>query len=168
MTEEVTPEVGAEANANGAQFALQRVYLKDLSFESPMGAEAFKQAWQPKIGQDINTAVNKIEDDLFEVVLKLTINVQIEEKTVFLIEVQQAGLFAIKGIEGAQLAQLLNTMCPQILFPYAREVIDSCAVKGSFPALAIPPINFDVLFARAVQEAQKAQAEKDATGATTN
>ena len=167
MTEEVTPQAETEAQGTGVQFALQRVYLKDLSFESPQGAEAFKQAWQPKIGQDINTTVNKVEDDLYEVVLKLTINVQIEEKTIFLIEVQQAGLFGIAGVEGPQLAQILNTMCPQILFPYAREAIDSCAVKGSFPALALPPINFDVLFARAVQEAQKAQAEKE-EGVTTN
>ncbi len=167
MTEEVTPQADAQGQPQGVQFALQRVYLKDLSFESPMGVEGFKKAWQPKIGQDINTAVNKIEDNLFEVVLKLTINVQIEEKTVFLVEIQQAGLFGITGVEGPQLAQILNTMCPQILFPYAREAIDSCAVKGSFPALALPPINFDALFARAVQEAQQAQAEKE-EGVTTN
>lgn len=167
MTEEVAP-TAADSSQDGAQFALQRVYLKDLSFETPMGPAAFQQAWQPKIGQDINTAVNKVEDDLYEVVLKLTINIQIEDKTLFLVEVQQAGLFAIQGIEGAGLAQLLNTMCPQILFPYAREVVDSCAVKGSFPALAIPPINFDMLFARAVKESQKAQAEKESGEVTSN
>jgi len=124
MTEEVTPQADAQGQPQGVQFALQRVYLKDLSFESPMGVEGFKKAWQPKI-------------------------------------------FGITGVEGPQLAQILNTMCPQILFPYAREAIDSCAVKGSFPALALPPINFDALFARAVQEAQQAQAEKE-EGVTTN
>ncbi len=165
MTDQNTPEKATESP--GVQFALQRIFLKDLSFESPMGAAAFKQAWQPKIGQDINTLVNKLENNFYEVILKLTVNVQVEEKTIFLVEVQQAGLFAIEGVEGGQLAHLLNTLCPNILFPYAREAIDSCAVKGGFPALAIPPVNFDALFARAVSEAQKAKSEQDA-GVTTN
>ncbi len=166
MTEQ-TPPGGNESAMNAAQFSLQRIYLKDLSFESPMGVSAFKQTWQPKIEQDINTSVSKVEDDLYEVVLKLTINVQLQEKTAFLVEVHQAGLFAIKNVEGPSLAQILNTMCPQILFPYAREAIDSSAVKGSFPAISLPPVNFDALFARAVQSAQQAQKEK-AEGATQN
>lgn len=167
MTDLANPQPGSDNAANAAQFGLQRIYLKDLSFESPLGVEGFKQNWQPKIAQDINTTANKVEDGLYEVILKLTVNVQVQDKTVFLVEVHQAGLFGIKGVEGPALAQLLNTMCPQILFPYAREVIDSCAIKGGFPALAIPPVNFDMLFARAVQEAQKAQKEKE-EGATTN
>lgn len=141
-----------ENNAQGPQFMLQRIYLKDLSFEAPQGVEAFKKQWNPKIAQDLNTTSVKIDDNHFEVTLKLTINVTMEDKTVFLVEVQQAGLFLVKDIEGQQLAQLLNTMCPQILFPYAREAVDGCALKGSFPALALPPINFDALFARAVAQ----------------
>ncbi len=157
-----------QSEAVQGQFSLQRIYLKDLSFESPMGVEAFKQNWQPKINQDLNTNVNKVENDLYEVVLKLTVSAVIEEKTVFLVEVQQAGLFVVRQLEPRQMAQIFNTICPQILFPYAREVIDSCAVKGSFPALAIPPINFDALFLRAMQQAQAAQAEKDAAQPVTN
>ena len=157
-----------QSEAVQGQFSLQRIYLKDLSFESPMGVEAFKQNWQPKINQDLNTNVNKVENDLYEVVLKLTVSAVIEEKTVFLVEVQQAGLFVVRQLEPRQMAQIFNTICPQILFPYAREVIDSCAIKGSFPALAIPPINFDALFLRAMQQAQAAQAEKDAAQPVTN
>lgn len=157
-----------QSEAVQGQFSLQRIYLKDLSFESPMGVEAFKQNWQPKINQDLNTNVNKVENDLYEVVLKLTVSAVIEEKTVFLVEVQQAGLFVVRQLEPRQMAQIFNTMCPQILFPYAREVIDSCAIKGSFPALALPPINFDALFLRAMQQAQAAQAEKDAAQPVTN
>lgn len=152
----------------GGQFMLQRIYLKDLSFEAPMGVMAFRGGWQPKINQDLNTTVNKLDDDHYEVVLKLTISATHEDKTPFLVEVQQAGLFVIKGVEGKQLAQALNTMCPQILFPYAREVIDNCVVKGGFPALALPPINFDALFLRAVQKAEQAQMEKDGTAPVTN
>jgi preprotein translocase subunit SecB len=154
--------------ANGAQFALQRIYLKDLSFEAPLGGEAFRYNWQPKINQDLNTSVNKLENDHYEVVLKLTISAVIENKTIFLVEVQQAGLFQIRQMDPKQMAMLFNTTCPQILFPYAREVIDSCVVKGTFPALALPPINFDALFFRAIQQAQAAQTEKDTTQATTN
>ena len=150
-----------ENQAQGAQFMLQRIYLKDLSFESPQGVEAFKKQWNPKIGQDINTTSAKVDDNHYEVTLKLTIDVTMDDKTVFLVEVQQAGLFFVRDIEGQQLAQLLNTMCPQILFPYAREAVDSCALKGSFPALALPPINFDALFARAVEQ-QKQQAAQAA------
>ena len=143
-----------QSEAVQGQFSLQRIYLKDLSFESPMGVEAFKQNWQPKINQDLNTNVNKVENDLYEFLLKLTVSAVIEEKTVFLVEVQQAGLFVVRQLEPRQMAQIFNTMCPQILFPYAREVIDSCAIKGSFPGLALPPINFDALFLRAMQTAQ--------------
>ena len=154
-------ENNTQANAQGPQFMLQRIYLKDMSFESPQGVEAFKHQWNPKIAQDLNTTSSRIDEHHFEVTLKLTVNVSIDEKTIFLVEVQQAGLFLVKDIEGQQLAQLLNTMCPQILFPYAREALDNCALKGSFPALALPPINFDALFARAIaqQQAQAAQPE---------
>ena len=161
MTDENPAAAGEQAQ--GPQFLLQKIYLKDLSFEAPQGVQAFKQAWKPKINQDLNTATAKVEDGLFEVVLKLTITAEMEDKTVFLVEVQQAGLFLIRGLEGQQLTQALNTACPNILFPYAREAIDSAVVKGGFPALAIPPINFDVLFAQAIARAQQ---EKE--GATEN
>lgn len=168
MAEDTNAQAAPGEGNNGVQFLLQRIYLKDLSFESPLGAQAFNKSWQPKINQDLNTSVNKLEDDHFEVILKLTVSAKIDDKTVFLVEVQQAGLFVVKNVEGQQLAQIFNTMCPQILFPYAREVIDSCVVKGSFPALALPPVNFDALFVRAMQQSQAAQAQKDAEQPVSN
>ncbi|WKD49966.1 protein-export chaperone SecB [Microbulbifer spongiae] len=165
MAEELN---GAAANAEApkVQFAMQRIYLKDLSFETPMGVEVFKKQWKPQVNQELNTKTAKIDEDLYEVALTLTITVKLEEETAFLVEVKQAGLFGIKGLEGQQLAQALNTACPQILFPYAREVIDNAVVKGSFPALMLPPVNFDALFATALNQAQKqaegAQAQADA------
>ncbi|MFC6633501.1 protein-export chaperone SecB [Microbulbifer taiwanensis] len=155
---------GAAANAEApqVQFAMQRIYLKDLSFETPMGAEVFKKQWKPQVNQELNTSTAKIDEDLYEVALTLTITVKLEEETAFLVEVKQAGLFAIKGLEGQQLAQALNTACPQILFPYAREVVDNVVTKGSFPALMLPPINFDALFAAALNQAQQqAEAAKE-------
>lgn len=180
MTDETTNENTQEENTEAqateqqerpqVQFAMQRMYLKDLSFETPQGVEAFKKQWKPAVNQDMTTSTNKVEDDLYEVTLKLTITVKDEEQPLYLVEVQQAGLFTVKGLEGAQLAQVLNTACPNMLFPYAREVIDNVVTKGSFPALMLPPINFDALFMQAMAQA-KAQAEQqqaEAAGETTH
>lgn len=138
------------------QFAVQRIYLKDVSFETPLGVEAFKQEWKPSINQDMSTAVNKIDEHNMEVALTLTITAKLGEKTAFLVEVKQAGIFLASGFEDEQLARIANSTCPGILFPYAREAIDNLLTKGSFPALHLPPVNFDALFAQAMaQQAQK-------------
>lgn len=154
----------AADGAKGPVFAIQRIYLKDLSFETPMGPEAFTKAYKPSIQQDLNIQANPVEEGLYEVVLLLTITARIEDRAVFLVEVKQAGLFAIAGVEGPALTQLINTACPQILFPYAREAIDSTLGRGSFPPLMLPPINFDAVFVQAINAAQQqAAAEKPAT-----
>ncbi|QEY17715.1 protein-export chaperone SecB [Cellvibrio sp. KY-GH-1] len=154
----------AAEGAQGPIFAIQRIYLKDISFETPMGPEAFTKAYKPNIQQDLNIQANQIEEGLFEVVLLLTITARIEDRAVFLVEVKQAGLFAIANIEGAAVTQLINTACPQILFPYAREAIDSILGRGSFPPLMLAPINFDAVFVQAIaaaqQQVEQAQAEK--------
>lgn len=148
-------EAQAQAGAQ-QQFALQRLYIKDLSFEAPMGASVFTGQWKPQIKVDLNTRNDKLGDDLFEVVLSITVTATTEDNTAFLIEVQQAGLFLIKGVDGEQLRQVLAIMCPNILFPYARETIDSLAVRGSFPALMLQPVNFEALYRQAVeQQSQK-------------
>lgn len=136
------------------QFAVQRVYLKDLSMEAPMGTAAFILEQQPSINQDLSTEINKIDEGLYETVLKLTITAAVEDKTVFLVEVQQAGLFVIQGVDEQNLGRVLNTVCPQILFPYARETIDNALIKATFPPLMLPPINFDALYAQALAEQQ--------------
>lgn len=140
------------AEQQAQQFAIQRVYIKDISFETPTGVEAFQTQWQPQVQLDVNTRANKLADDAHEVVLSLTVTATQDEKTMLLIEIQQAGIFAHQGIDGDQLNHVLNTVCPNILFPYAREMIDSLAVKGSFPALMLAPINFDALYQQALQQ----------------
>ena len=155
-----------EANANAEQptpaFAIQRIYLKDLSYETPMGIEAFTKQFKPKIQQDLNVQVNKLDENTHEVVLLLTVTAQIENRTVFLVEVKQAGIFVISGLEGIQLSQVINSSCPHILFPYARETIDSVLSRGGFPPLMLAPINFDAVFAQAVvQVKQQAEAAKE-------
>lgn len=167
MSEENNQQAAPQEGAPAPVFAIQRIYLKDISFETPMGPEAFTKAYKPNIQQDLNIHASPVEDGLFEVVLLLTITARLEDRAVFLVEVKQAGLFAISGIEGPAVTQLINTACPQILFPYAREAVDGILGRGSFPPLMLPPINFDAVFVQAIaaaqQQAQQAQAEKPET-----
>ncbi|EIJ34584.1 protein-export chaperone SecB [Thiothrix nivea] len=136
------------------QFIIQRVYIKDVSFEAPNSPAIFTQDWQPDTNLDLNTKVNNLANDNFEVELFITITVQSAGKTAFLVEVKQAGVFFIQGYAEEQLNHLLAAYCPNILFPYAREVIASLVSKGSFPELHLSPINFDALYARRLQEEQ--------------
>lgn len=146
------------------QFGIQRVYVRDMSFESPMSITE-RENGKPKVDQEINTKVNKINDDLFEVILQLTVTVKVEKEggetnVAFLAEVHQAGLFTLKDIPEQHHQRLLLAACPNILFPYARESIDGLAVKGGFPPVALPHINFEQLYLEQMAR-QKAQAEKD-------
>ncbi|MFM7274097.1 MAG: protein-export chaperone SecB, partial [Gammaproteobacteria bacterium] len=141
------------------QFALQRIYVKDVSFETPGGIEVFRQAWKPRVNLEMNTRQNKLDDQNFEVVLTLSVTASQEDKTAFIVEIQQAGIFYVAGLEEQQLRQVLATVCPTILFPYAREAIDSLVVRGSYPPLMLAPVNFDALYVQAMrQQQEKAQA----------
>jgi preprotein translocase subunit SecB len=153
--ENITTSEAATTEDSGPVFAIQRIYLKDLSFETPMGPSVFQKQWQPKVNQDLNTKNTKLENDLYEVALRLTLTVTDGEDTIYILEVKQAGIFAIKGLDPKQITHVINTTCPNILFPYAREAVDSVLSKGSFPALMLPPINFDALFASALKQAEE-------------
>ena len=157
--EENTPQPAAAgegaAQQEGPQFGLQRIYLKDSSFESPRSPDIFQKQWQPKINFDVKTRSEKMQADMFEVVLSLTAEAQIDDEAAFLVEVHQAGIFTVKDFSDAEAEQILAAVCPNILFPYAREAIDSLVTKGSFPALMLSPLNFDALYA------QKKQAEAE-------
>ncbi|MEO0442845.1 MAG: protein-export chaperone SecB [Pseudomonadota bacterium] len=150
-TGQAAPAAAAPEENQEHQFIIQRIYLKDLSYEAPIGAQAFTTQIQPKVDQELATESKKIADNLYEAVLKLTITAKVDDKPAFLVEVQQAGLFFIQGAKGKNLSRVLNTVCPSILFPYARETIDSTLVKGSFPPVMLPPINFDALFVQAME-----------------
>lgn len=165
MTEEnsqAAVDAEAQAKAKG-QFALQRIYLKDLSFESPMSINDRPTA-KPSLSQDLHTKVDKVGDNHYEVVLSLTITVKQEENVMFLVEVHQAGLFYITGLKPEQVKHVVSSTCPGILFPYAREAVDSLAVRGGFQPLMLPPVNFDALYAKSVADAAKAEKQ---TGAST-
>ncbi len=135
------------------QVRIERLYLKDASFESPATPGIFTQQWQPKNQVDINTSVNRLGDDVHEVVLSITITTrQNDESVVFVAEVQFAGIFFIGGVNETQLRQVLGVFCPNTLFPYVRENLDTLVVKGGFPALHLAPVNFEALYAQALQQ----------------
>ncbi len=143
------------------QFALQRIYVKDLSFESPLGASLFQMKLSPQVKMDMNTRHSKLDGDLYEVVLSVNVTATQDDKTAFVAEVQQAGLFGCSNIPEEQLDQVLRAFCPNILFPYLRETIDSLVVRGGLPALQLSPVNFDALYqqAKAQQTAKAGEAQ---------
>lgn len=159
MTEEKATEAATGASAQEQQFIIERVYVKDISFEAPNSPEIFTMDWEPDTNLNLNTQVNPLGDDHYEVELHLTVTVKHKEgKSAFLVEVVQAGAFLIKGYPDDQLNHLLASYCPSNLFPYAREVIANLVSKGSFPEMHLSPINFDALYAQRIQE-QQAQAQ---------
>jgi len=145
------------------QFALQRVYIKDASIEVPGAPVIFTKEWKPEIKLDLNSGARRVDDKHFEVQVKATVTAKLGEDTAFLVEVMQAGLFLADNIPEEQLKPMLGAMCPNILFPYLRESVDSLVVKGGFPALMLAPINFDALYQQRMQQeaAQAAEAAQD-------
>ncbi|MDZ7783184.1 MAG: protein-export chaperone SecB [Halioglobus sp.] len=148
------------------QFTVQRIYTKDLSFESPQTPGVFREQWSPQVNVELNTRSDRFDEEgNFEVVLVITITAKMNDKTAFLCEVHQAGVFMIRGFEGENLRRILGTAAPNILFPYARETIDNIVVKGGFPALMLAPVNFEALYQQAQQQA-KGAAEEGGEAAT--
>ena len=153
MSDENQTPAGEAAEAQ-PQFAIQRVYTKDVSFETPNSPAIFQKEWKPEIKLDLDTRSNKLADDTYEVVLAVTVTATVEGKTAFLAEVQQAGIFTIGNIPEAQLAHTIGSFCPSTLFPYARETVASLVNRGSFPQFNLSPVNFEALFASYVQQRQ--------------
>lgn len=150
---------------SGPQFAIQRVYTKDLSFETPNSPEIFQKEWKPEIQLDLDTRSNKLADNTYEVVLAVTVTATVEGQVAFLAEVQQAGIFSIGNLPEAQLAHTIGAFCPTTLFPYAREAVASLVNKGSFPQFNLAPVNFEALFASYVQQ-RAAEAQANAPEST--
>jgi preprotein translocase subunit SecB len=135
-----------QQQAHTANFMIQKIYIKDLSFEAPNSPAIFTENWKPQANMEMNTNFEKIDERHYEVVLKLTITAKLEEKVAFIIELKQAGIFLIENIEENNLNALLHGYCPTALFPYARDAIASQVFRGSFPELNLAPINFDALY----------------------
>lgn len=142
MAEE-TPEATPEATQN---LAIQKIYTKDISFESPNSPFGFQDEWNPDVSVDLNTDGQALEKGNFEVILKVTVTAKNKDKTVFLAEVQQAGVFQLTGFDDEQQGFIIGSYCPGTLFPYAREVISSLVTNGGYPPVVLAPVNFEALY----------------------
>ncbi|MCH8492946.1 MAG: protein-export chaperone SecB [Idiomarina sp.] len=160
--EQQTQANGAADNQQPAsQFNIQRVYVKDVSFEAPNTPAIFRKEWKPELNVDMNVSNTKLDENIYEVVLTLTVKNTVEGETAFLCEVAQAGIFSLPAnMPEDGLAHTLAAFCPSILFPYAREAISGLVSKGTFPQLNLAPINFDAVFAQHVQQQQQAAQEQ--------
>ncbi|MGI9290489.1 MAG: protein-export chaperone SecB [Gammaproteobacteria bacterium] len=158
MSAEENNEAKTNGNGNntGRAFLLQQLYIKDMSFEAPNTPQIFQESSvEPDTELNIRTSHKTIGEHQFEVILHVRVHAKRGEETIFLIELDQAGTFAIQGYTSEDTATLLGTQCPTTLFPYAREAISSLIGKGGFPPLILQPINFDALFAQAQQQASQ-------------
>lgn len=137
--------------ASSTTLALQGVYLKDCSFESPQGPRGNGE-WNPQISLDLNTSVQPIAGDVREVVLTITVSAKQAEQTMFLVEVKQAGVFVMQNLSADEFKRAVGSICPNVLFPYARAVVSQLVSQGGFPQLLLPPVNFDALYANSQNE----------------
>ena len=140
------PEELPPLSGTASTLALQGVYLKDCSFEAPEGPRSNGQ-WTPQISLDLNTNVRPLNNDVREVILTVTVSAKQGEQTLFLVEVKQAGAFLMQNLSEDELKRAVGSICPNVLFPYARAVVSQLVSQGGFPQLLLPPVNFDALYA---------------------
>lgn len=151
-----------ENNAVEKQFSIQKVYTKDMSFETPNSPKIFTEKWEPSVDFNLGTNVGPLENSLYEIVLTITITVKSGDSTAYLVEVNQAGIFSLGGFTDQEMGPMVGSFCPNILFPYAREVVSDLVAKGGFPQLLLAPVNFDALYAQHLQKVQQQAPGSDA------
>lgn len=155
------PELVNPETATGAQFNVQKIYLKNVSFEVPNAPAVFQEQAQPQLQLNLNQKVARFEDNVYEVVLTITLTCTINEKTAYLAEVEQAGIFGLGGFDEAGLDMMLGSHCPNVLFPYARQALGELISLGGFPPFLLQPLNFDAIYAdqlrRRMEQGESAQ-----------
>ena len=152
-----------DAGAIQAQLNLQKIYTKDVSFEVPNAPKVFQLQGQPAVELNLSQRVNTLADSVYEVVLSVTVTCKIEENTAYLCEVHQAGIFGVAGFDAASQEGVLNTYCPNVLFPYVRQIVSDLVQSGGFPPLFLQPINFDAIYAEQQRRRAEAPAESQNT-----
>ncbi len=160
MSDQAPNGAAAPAQANGPQFTVEKIYVKDVSFESPKAPMVFAEPAQPQINMNLNQRVQRVNENVFEVVLGVTLTCSTGEEgsegnTAYVVEVQQAGLFGLVGFDDNMIDVLLGTQCPNVLFPYARQLISDLIQAGGFTPFLLQPINFDGLYAETVRQRQQ-------------
>jgi preprotein translocase subunit SecB len=159
MTMSTNPNdvAAATADPNAPQLSLQAVYLKDCSYEAPNGPRV-QGEWNPQINLDLHTGVNPLTADVREVVLTVTVSAKQGEATLFLVEVKQAGVFIMRNLGDTEVKRSIASICPSVLFPYARAAVSQLVTQGGFPQFLLPPVNFDALYAQQGAQPQQASA----------
>ncbi len=150
MADENTAQNVAQQAITG-QLAIQKIYVKDVSFEAPNSPAVFTGEMNPTADVHFANRTTALDAENHEVVLTVTVKVRQEERTIYLVEVQQAGIFTVRGFPAEHLGAILATACPNTLFPFAREAICDLVTKGGFPQLLLAPVNFEILYAQEVQ-----------------
>ncbi len=140
------------------EFSIEKLYVKDLSVEVPNAPQIYLEREAPSVGIQLQTSAQGLGDGVFEVTLTITVTAKIEEKTVFLVEAGQAGIFRILNVPDDSVEPLLSIACPNILFPYAREVISDAVSRAGFAPVILQPVNFEAMYAQRAQEELAASA----------
>ncbi|MGY8867943.1 MAG: protein-export chaperone SecB [Methylophagaceae bacterium] len=153
-------EEKAAAEKQQPQFMIQKIYTKDISFETPSSPEVFREEWKPELDLQLTNEYKQLDDNNHDVTLVATVTAKLGDKTAFLIEVKQSGIFSLIGYSNEEIAPLIGNHCPTILFPYIREVISDIVLKGGFPQLVLAPVNFDALYMNQVEQAKQAAAKE--------
>ncbi|WP_392566435.1 protein-export chaperone SecB [Utexia brackfieldae] len=147
-----------------SNFAIQRIFAKDISFETPNSPIIFSKEWKPEVNLEMNSSSNQLAENVFEVILRVTVTTKSNDEIAYICEVTQAGIFTINGLDEGQLAHCLGAYCPNLLFPFVRETVSGLVNKGTFPVINLEPINFDAAFANYMQQkAQHEQADNEPT-----
>jgi len=153
MSEQALNGADASNENTGPQFTVEKIYIKDVSFEAPGTPQVFNEAGQPQLSMNLNQRVQKLNDNAFEVVLGVTLTCKLaDDKTAYLAEVQQAGVFGLAGFDDATLDAMLGTHCPNMLYPYARQTVSDLIQAGGFPPFLLQPINFEALYAEGLRQ----------------
>ena len=152
MSDETTNGAVAPAEAAGPAFTVEKIYVKDVSFEAPGAPAVFAENVQPELQLNLNQRVQRLGENAFEVVLGVTLTCKAGDKTAYVAEVQQAGIFGLMGLEAQAVDVLLGTQCPNILFPYVRQLVSDLVQAGGFPPFFLQPINFEALYAESLRQ----------------
>jgi len=161
MAEKDTSTEAGNEEAMQGEFAPQKIYIKDLSFETPHSPEIFTEEWKPAVNMNLSSEAKSLGEKLYEVVLTVTVTVTMGEKTAYLVEAHQAGIFHIEGFPEEILERMVATVCPNILFPFAREHVADLITRGGFPQLLLAPVNFEALYQQQQMQEQNASAETE-------
>ncbi len=155
----------AADGAQGGQFSIRKIYTKDVSFETPGSPGVFSQEWTPDVDMDLQNRTTLLGEDVYEVVMHVTVTVKLGGSVAYLVEVQQAGMFMLRGLPKATMERVLNTTCANILFPFVRELVAELITRAGFPQFLIQPVNFEALYHRRQVEEQKKKKNRRSTDA---